>query len=667
MTNRKLSGLLSVVLMILLLLLPSAGLADTDSISISNVYQYGGELMLQINQFDSLGNATSQDMGRPESYLVRAAGIDTPAASVSLANSSRTMYTVLVDATQEWNPTAKEINNQIHNFAQSMENEQIRVFMYAEDILDRCGFCDNVSSLDTELDKMRKNRVNKQYNKKTPSMINAINIAVTDLMQSQNLQASGFRHAIIVITDQDAEALDSSLTQKLADSHIPVFIITTGNTAETALYYASASGGRVYKATLDKIMQQMVAVRSILKTTINLQAYPPYDVFAAGSVDIQVILRTEKKTVASAQAYSMTLSKTGVPTPTPSPTPTPKPTPKPTPTPTYTPTPSPTPTTPPTPTPTPRYTIPPTATPTVESTPAPTPEVVTIIITPEPTDTPTPEPTNTPTPLPTVPPTTAPTDTPIPVATPTATPEPVAEGFVETIRQSLGPNAVWIISGAALALIAVIVLIVLLTLSRKKKAKRNTDSGAAYSLGTDGMTTTSNDSPYAEDGRPRNQPVYLSNDGVTTDQSSASSGMYSRPIFENMAPPAPARPSRNTASSQSHQPPVLQEDGARVDVMNSMGMRINFVIEFEGEKQEQSIFIRSKITMGRHQSCELKLPGKSVSRRHAEIICEPDGLYVQDLQSVNGTQLNGADVIGKARLRDGDVMTMGLVNVTIHL
>lgn len=47
------------------------------------------------------------------------------------------------------------------------------------------------------------------------------------------------------------------------------------------------------------------------------------------------------------------------------------------------------------------------------------------------------------------------------------------------------------------------------------------------------------------------------------------------------------------------------------------------------------------ITIGRHASNTIQLPASGVSRRHAKIISEGENLYLIDLESGNGTSLNG--------------------------
>lgn len=77
-------------------------------------------------------------------------------------------------------------------------------------------------------------------------------------------------------------------------------------------------------------------------------------------------------------------------------------------------------------------------------------------------------------------------------------------------------------------------------------------------------------------------------------------------------------------------------------------------------------FERGPIYIGRQRGSQVFLPDRSVSRQHAVILTNNEGVWlVQDLQSANRTVLNGHPV-KKAPLHEGDIITVSDFNIEIH-
>jgi diguanylate cyclase (GGDEF)-like protein len=64
------------------------------------------------------------------------------------------------------------------------------------------------------------------------------------------------------------------------------------------------------------------------------------------------------------------------------------------------------------------------------------------------------------------------------------------------------------------------------------------------------------------------------------------------------------------------------------------------------------------VVLGRAEECEIRVTDHSVSRRHARIETRPDGYYLVDLQSTNGSFINDVRVTD-TRLKDGDYLRIG--------
>jgi pSer/pThr/pTyr-binding forkhead associated (FHA) protein len=71
-------------------------------------------------------------------------------------------------------------------------------------------------------------------------------------------------------------------------------------------------------------------------------------------------------------------------------------------------------------------------------------------------------------------------------------------------------------------------------------------------------------------------------------------------------------------------------------------------------------------TLGRTARADFILDAALVSRVHCRLKADKsDQLVVEDLESTNGTQVNGTTV-DRAVLKAGDVLTVGRVNLTVE-
>jgi hypothetical protein len=73
------------------------------------------------------------------------------------------------------------------------------------------------------------------------------------------------------------------------------------------------------------------------------------------------------------------------------------------------------------------------------------------------------------------------------------------------------------------------------------------------------------------------------------------------------------------------------------------------------------------VTVGRGGQNDLVLAADEfASARHARIELRGDGVWVQDLESTNGTFVNGARVAGAQRVDDGDVVRVGATDLVVE-
>ena len=86
------------------------------------------------------------------------------------------------------------------------------------------------------------------------------------------------------------------------------------------------------------------------------------------------------------------------------------------------------------------------------------------------------------------------------------------------------------------------------------------------------------------------------------------------------------------------------------------------VYEEDGELRTVGL-TREWTRIGRSLTADVRFDDQTVSRRHALIVRQPNGVHVHDDRSLNGVFVNGARVEGKP-LKDGDEIVIGRYRLT---
>lgn len=73
------------------------------------------------------------------------------------------------------------------------------------------------------------------------------------------------------------------------------------------------------------------------------------------------------------------------------------------------------------------------------------------------------------------------------------------------------------------------------------------------------------------------------------------------------------------------------------------------------------VLTKPEAVIGRDPTCDIIIPDRQVSRRHAFLRKVDGGFELEDLGSKNGTHLNGAVLRSPQRLQDGDLIQVALV------
>jgi hypothetical protein len=84
-----------------------------------------------------------------------------------------------------------------------------------------------------------------------------------------------------------------------------------------------------------------------------------------------------------------------------------------------------------------------------------------------------------------------------------------------------------------------------------------------------------------------------------------------------------------------------------------------------GETQHDVALRGQRMVVGRLSVCDICLSDVNVSREHAAFVRDAEGWAIEDLDSTNGTMLNGASV-KRELLHDGDVIEIGLTRLVYH-
>jgi len=82
---------------------------------------------------------------------------------------------------------------------------------------------------------------------------------------------------------------------------------------------------------------------------------------------------------------------------------------------------------------------------------------------------------------------------------------------------------------------------------------------------------------------------------------------------------------------------------------------------------QQTVTLASRNSLGRHPDSSIQILDKIVSKEHARISLEGDTWVLEDLESLNGTFLNGNRVSGKHPLAHGDELSLGATRARFEI
>lgn len=92
---------------------------------------------------------------------------------------------------------------------------------------------------------------------------------------------------------------------------------------------------------------------------------------------------------------------------------------------------------------------------------------------------------------------------------------------------------------------------------------------------------------------------------------------------------------------------------------------LNLEIRSEEGGKNIKADIKDKLIVGRSSGCDISLVDKLMSRQHFSIEKDTGCYYVTDLDTTNGTMVNGIRITTRCKLKNGDVIQAGSLYITI--
>ena len=102
----------------------------------------------------------------------------------------------------------------------------------------------------------------------------------------------------------------------------------------------------------------------------------------------------------------------------------------------------------------------------------------------------------------------------------------------------------------------------------------------------------------------------------------------------------------------------------KATVENQQPPEISLHIQ-NGEEVVDQLFQGSEITLGRDPNCECTLMSETVSARHARFTFHHGQWWLEDLQSTNGTIINGQPLTTAIVVIPGDQIQCGDIQISI--
>jgi len=240
----------------------------------------------------------------------------------------------------------------------------------------------------------------------------------------------------------------------------------------------------------------------------------------------------------------------------------------------------------------------------------------------------------------------------------------------------VGPSNLWILVVAALLLFALLVLIIVLVAGKSKKKKKSKQVGH--------LQPVNNDAPRGGEGSEEGTIRRPASGGAAFPEDAG--GTQRRPNEINFGNPPVDTTGNDTSVYQpgggapsgtvridpdkkmGAEPPIAGGGTIRLAPKKKTGIEINFEErrDYDATYDQRRCVLEKQIIIGRLDDCDLTIRDEAVSGTHLKITKEPDGLYVADMNSSNGTIVNGDKLVNVMPLRSGDEIVIGRTTLIVR-
>jgi len=108
----------------------------------------------------------------------------------------------------------------------------------------------------------------------------------------------------------------------------------------------------------------------------------------------------------------------------------------------------------------------------------------------------------------------------------------------------------------------------------------------------------------------------------------------------------------------------VQSSGAGRPAQQGASDLLNLSVFREGKKTQEIGTEKDTVFIGRDASCDVVLDDRTTSRRHASVTVQEDGVYLEDLDSRNGTFIDGK-AVKRHKLSGDDVIQIGDYQISV--